>query len=51
MCVIDAPGFSSNGDSILRLLSNAYSHYRLYSKTQNLKFILCFDAVQFAYNG
>jgi hypothetical protein len=39
---VDTPGY---GDTvgILKILSNGYFHYRLYSKVKNMKFILCFD--------
>jgi GTP-binding protein EngB required for normal cell division len=42
MHVIDTPGY---GDTygILRILANGFYHYRLYSKVQNMKFILCID--------
>lgn len=40
--MIDTPGY---GDSfgVYRILSNAFFHYRLYSKVQNMKFIITFD--------
>ena len=40
--VIDTPGY---GDTygVLRILANGFYHYRLYSKVQNMKFILCFE--------
>lgn len=42
MHVIDTPGY---GDTygVLRILANGFYHYRLYSKVQNMKFILCID--------
>jgi len=27
----------------LKLISNGYYHYRVYSKTKNIKFIICFE--------
>jgi hypothetical protein len=40
--LIDTPGY---GDSygVYRILSNAYYHFRLYSKVQNMKFLITFD--------
>ncbi len=43
--VIDTPGYADT-KGILTILSNGYYHYRLYSKVQNMKFILCFDMIQ-----
>lgn len=40
--VIDTPGYGDTYGS-LRILANGFYHYRLYSKVQNMKFILCFD--------
>ena len=39
---MDTPGY---GDTygVLRIFSNAFYHYRLYSKVQNMKFILAFE--------
>jgi hypothetical protein len=49
-CVVDTPGY---GDTygILRILANGYFHYRLYSKIQNIKFIVCFDSIQLKNTG
>jgi hypothetical protein len=40
--VIDTPGYGDT-KGILRILANGFYHYRLYSKVENMKFILCFD--------
>lgn len=40
--VIDTPGYGDT-KGVLRILANGFYHYRLYSKVQNMKFILCFD--------
>lgn len=41
--IIDTPGYGDS-DGILKILANGYFHYRLYSKIQNMKFIVCFDS-------
>lgn len=40
--LIDTPGY---GDSygVYRILSNAFYHFRLYSKVINMKFLITFD--------
>jgi len=40
--VVDTPGY---GDTfgVFRILANGFYHYRLYSKAQNMKFIICVD--------
>ena len=39
ICLIDAPGyFDSHGCH--RVLSNGYFHYQVFSKIQNIKFVL-----------
>lgn len=43
--VIDTPGYGDTYGTF-RLLGNGYYHYKLYSKVQNMKFILCFDTIQ-----
>jgi len=42
--IIDPPGYRDNYN-VLRILLNGYSYYRIYSKVQNMKFILCFNIV------
>ena len=44
---MDTPGY---GDTygVLKIFSNAYYHYRLYSKVQNMKFILAFEKSHFS---
>lgn len=42
--LIDTPGY---GDTygVYRILSNGFYHYRLYSKVQNMKFLITFDTI------
>ncbi len=43
--MIDTPGYGDT-NGMLTILANGFYHYRLYSKVQNMKFIICFDAIQ-----
>ena len=49
-CVVDTPGY---GDTygVLKILANGFFHYRLYSKIQNMKFIVCFDTISLKNTG
>jgi hypothetical protein len=40
--LIDTPGYE-NTYGVYRILSNTYYHFRLYSKLQNMKFLIVFD--------
>ncbi len=42
MYIADSPGYGDT-KGVLKLLSNAYYHYRLYSKSANMKFIISVD--------
>lgn len=40
--LIDTPGYGdSNG--IIKIIANGYYHYKLYSRIENMKFIICVD--------
>ena len=43
-CIVDTPGYGDT-NGVLTILANGYYHYRLYSKVKNMKFVLCFDAI------
>ena len=43
LVLLDCPGYSDSKGSFL-VITNAYFHYRVFSKVQNLKFILAIDA-------
>jgi len=47
--VIDNPG-QLDSFGINRVLSNAYFHYRVFSKVKNMKFVLVFDSNTFSNN-
>jgi len=47
--VIDNPG-QLDSFGIYRVLSNAYFHYRVFSKVKNMKFALVFDSNTFSTN-
>lgn len=40
--LLDCPGYSDSKSSFL-IITNAYFHYRVFSRVRNLKFILTFD--------
>jgi len=41
--LLDCPGYSDSKGSFL-VITNAYFHYRVFSKVRNLKFVLTIDA-------
>jgi len=49
-CVVDTPGYGDT-DGVLKILANGFFHYRLYSKIQNMKFIVCFDSISVKNTG
>jgi len=40
--LIDTPGYGDS-DGMIRIIANGYYHYKLYSRIENMKFIICVD--------